>query len=447
MKILLDFSTAANDEYLFNYSFFECIIKPLEKFDTIVYVIVSSELYEKIKDIDLYRNIKFLSINLTKYVDCGYAIENVFYYLYTENNKEKYFSNISKIYKEILNDIIPEIVITFEFGNCVLQNMFPEALNLVYFGGLWKSVPPDFSVCFDPINSVSYSSLIKFNNEIKSFKITDEQNKKIECLKKIFIDNVRNTNIAKKEILSVKKKYNKLILLPLQLQGYMFENECDFKSQKEYFEYVMNKIPSDIGVIVTGHFGDISFIENYIKQNKKIYSNAIVIKELFNHPPQTSLYVLPYIDGMINVCSSLVLKGLLCGVKIFSLGKNYNIWCQDFHNIEDIREKLAQPKINKNNILYWYLTHYDINTSKIKSDSFLYKYILNMYKKRKKVDFNYFEEIISIDEVIDYYKNINYTKKFDKIKISFYKRILFKIYKLMNIIYYKILRRKNVNKR
>lgn len=428
MKLLLDFGSAASSEYLFNYSFYTCIIKPLLKNNWNISVIVPLDLYNNIKDMDVYKNIHFLPLNLVDFVELKYTIPECFNFLYSGENKSKYMDNLTKIYKQVVGDIKPDVVINFEFGNCVLRKIFPDSLHLVYLGGVWKSVPPDFSVCMDPLNSVSYSSLVVFRDNIKSFKITDEQNKKIEELKNLFRQKIIDTNIVRKEMLALRKKYKHLILLPLQIQGYMFESECDFKSQQEYFEYVMQRVPKDVGVVVTGHFADISFLKSYVKKHKSKYPNAIVLDKLFKYPPQTSLYVLPYIDGMINVCSSLVLKALLCGVKIFSLGKIYNSWCADFDDIENIDEKLSLSQNNKNNILYWYLTRYDINTESFKADGFLNNYLTKSYQKKGNIDFNYFEEIIPIENVIDYFHKISFNKILNTKKPNLFIRLIRKIF-------------------
>lgn len=413
MEILLDFSTAAQDEYLFNYSFYKCIIKPLENFDVKINIILPEGLYNRIKNKPEYNKHNLIPHNLNYYEQAGLDFIEVCKYLYT--GKEilpRYHDAIKTMYQKMILNINPDIIIPFEFGNCILKELLPEALHLTYLGGLWKSIPPDFSIVFDPINSVSYSSLVQFKDKIRAFKINAAQDEKINKLKEIFKQRIINTHIARNALLKYKKQYNKLILLPLQLQGYMYELESDFKSQEEYFEYVMQRIPENIGVIVTGHHACMESIK-ILLQNKN-YPNAIVIPELFRGVIQSSLFVLPYIDAMINVCSSLVLKALLCDVRIISLGKNYNIWCEDFADIENIVKKLNAPKNNKNNILYWYLTHYDFPTKLICSQNWLYNYFKKLLTKSGEIDFDYFEEFCDIDYVINYYTSVKYNKRLDR---------------------------------
>ena len=437
MKLLFDFHTASQDEYLFDYSFYTSLIKPLEKYDVQIYVIVQKSFYEKVKDYKKSKGIYFIPLDIKLYENLGFKIENIFEFLYSEKNKDVYNSAILDIYKNILGNIQPNLVITFEVSNCILKQIFPNIKHITYLGGLWKSIPPDFSIVLDPINSVSYSSLVKFKDEINNFNIDNDLNNKIEQLKQIFKNNIIKTNIVRKEILKYKQKYDKLILLPLQLQCYFFENEVNFKSQEEYFQYVMNKIPNNIGVIVTGHWVNIEQIKKQVLEKKK-FSNVIFLDELSNYV-QSSLYVLPYIDGMINVCSSLVLKALLADVKIFSLGKKYNIWCQDFSDIDNIEEKLRQPNKNKNNILYWYLTHYDIPTKYIKKEGFLYNYLNKIIDLPNTIDFNYFSEIISINDVIKYYNSVTYFSKINK-KITYLKTFLQYIFSVKNSSDHKVLR-------
>lgn len=412
MRILLDFLVANPDKGLFDYTFYDCLMRPLKNKDVHIDVLLAHSLYDQLKNDKKYENCSFYPVNLDDFEKNNINRYRVFNFLYSENglNSEQVVW-VKKFLKDVLKDVNIDISISFEMGNCILKEFYPQALHLTFLGGLWKSCAPDFSVVFDPINSVSYSSLIKFKDEINNFQINATQNKKIENLKKIYKKNIIKTKIAKRDLLKHKKKFNKLILLPLQMQGYHFSNEVNFKSQKEYFEYVVNRIPSNIGLVVTGHNANLNEIKEILINNKetKKYENVIVLDELMSGKySQSSLYVLPYIDGMINVCSSLVLKALLADVKIFSLGKQYNLWCQDFQGLENLEENLNKPIRNKNNILYWYLTHYDFLVRKVISDNWLYNFLMRKLQKPRNINFDYFDEDVNIDDVIKYFKTTKY---------------------------------------
>lgn len=430
MKILVDFSTANQDEYLFNYSIYECIIRPLVNKDVSIDVIMSKELVQKLVT---PKNCRFIPLDYNLYKNFGYSIEEVFEFLYNGKDSNKYFLNITSIYKELLKNTTPDVIITFEYGNCILKNMFPKTLNLTWLGGVWKSIPPDFSAILDPINSCAYSSLIKFKNEIKSFKINENQQKDIKKLKSIFKNKIISTKIAQKELLQYKKQFKHLILLPLQLDGNIFNNECNFTSQLEYLDYVFSKVPREIGIIVTGHTVNIEEIKNIARDNKEKYPNLIIIDELFKYAPQSSLFVLPYIDAMINVCSSLVLKALLCDVPIISLSNNYNIWCQDADNLNDIITFLSTKHDNKDNIMYWYMTHYDIPVKKVCSKNFLYNYLKDKIKYSENIDFSFFKQEVDMKYVIDYYKKIKFNRTFKDKKLFDFKTICDKYIKKRNI--------------
>ena len=410
MRVLIDFSTASQDRKLFENSIGEWIIKPLSKekythFDIIVSKELAKLLFSEKKDI--YKNCNFISLDYALYEKLGYNNEKVFNFLFSGKDSEKYFLNVENIYKSLTSGVSPDLILTFEFGNCVLKKIFPNTLSLTLLGGLWKSTKPDFSVVLDPINSCGYSFLVKYKDKINKFSINEEQKKDIQTLKRIYKDKIISTGVVKKELLELKEKYDHLILLPLQLQSYIFEEECNFKSQLDYLDYVMLRVPKNIGVIVTGHYVSIKEIRKIVAENKEKYPNLIILDELFNHV-QSSLFVLPYVDAMINVCSSLLLKAILCDVPIISLGKRYSSWCEDTNNLDNIENFLNLQHKNKDNILYWYMTHYDIPSKILISGSFLSNYLTD--KLNKDIDFLYFNEEVLMKDVIEYYSTLKYDK-------------------------------------
>ncbi|MBR1908003.1 hypothetical protein IJ818_03605 [bacterium] len=142
---------------------------------------------------------------------------------------------------------------------------------------------------------------------------------------------------------------------------------------------------------------------------------------------------------------------------VLSLVKTYNDWFKDGQGIEDLEKVLNQPKKNKNNILYWYLTHYIIFEKDFYKEDFLYNYLKEKFEEYKNegITFEFFNKVNDIDDITkytinfikDYYVNIRKEKlkkcieNIKQIFVKSLKKIKFLVYAIIKIskIYVRII--------
>lgn len=159
----------------------------------------------------------------------------------------------------------------------------------------------------------------------------------------------------------------------------------------------------------------------------------------------------------MNLTSKTGLMALFWDKPVLSLVKTYNDWFKDGQGIEDLEKVLNQPKKNKNNILYWYLTHYIIFEKDFYKEDFLYNYLKEKFEEYKNegITFEFFNKVNDIDDITkytinfikDYYVNIRKEKlkkcieNIKQIFVKSLKKIKFLVYAIIKIskIYVRII--------
>ena len=135
---------------------------------------------------------------------------------YSGDFTDKQFVNMINLYKEKIGDFIPEVIFSFEFCDKILEKVYPNALQLSFQGGCFKRGFGPASYVLDPCGAIKFSALNAYKKEIYDIELTEEDNIILENFKRdlrtLFLEN--NTN--KKYFNELRKKFDYLILLPMQ---------------------------------------------------------------------------------------------------------------------------------------------------------------------------------------------------------------------------------------
>lgn len=323
--------------------------------------------------------------------------------------------NLKEMYGKHFQDWVPDIIISYELYNKAFDYVFQNAVKLTYTGGFFKREILPLSLVFDVTGCVGQSFFCRFSENFKSLKLTDENNSKIIKLKNEF-QNIISANNPLKTIMSeYRKKFDYLILLPLQISNHFgFDCECDFKTQWDVVTYVLDNIPDNVGVIVTEHSHSKFLREGrFVKDGfynwiKNKYKNFIYIQPEQENWQASSLYIIPEVDAVINVSSTVGMLALMFDKKIISLAHNFNDAFKDAQGLDNIADVLKNPQvIDKNPFLYWLLTRYTFLMPKLEDKEFMKSFFEKSFVKytKGKVDFDFYDEIMSIDEISEYIMN------------------------------------------
>ena len=346
-------------------------------------------------------------------------------------------NKLKKISDSIFKDWKPDIVLCMGAVNSknIWGEIFPNALCLSSENGIFSRFPFSRTIAYDPFGTCPFNFMIKYADKIKNFKISFKQNLEIEKFKRDFQKIFNKCSIVDKEMREYKKRFRRIMLLPLV--GFTFNRllqDSIFEKDRDIVEYVLKNIPDDIGLIVTRHPYSEDLDNESIEYLLNKYKNFIFLQKTNNlGDVLISIYYYKFVDAVLNVTSKTGIEaGLIYDKPIISLTKQYNNLIKDSDNVRDIENVIKKrKKINKNNILYWYLTHYI--TYEQSFNEKLYDIITKKLEKYQKngIDFNFYEQEYTMKEVYKYVlepvkQYYNYYTFSDKIKVI-YNKIIEKI--------------------
>lgn len=322
---------------------------------------------------------------------------------------------LKEIFKNKFGDWSPDIIIIQGFYSTELiwKDIFPNALCLSQENAIFSREPFMRTLCYEPFNTVLNSFLNKYGNDIKNFVITSKENRTVEKFKKSLIKVVDKYSPIKKELKYYRRKFKKIILLPLIWTGSeVIMKEILYKNSLDFIEIILSKLSKKIGLCVTLHPSLSAISKEDIKYLKDTYSNFIYIEKASNIDFCNSLYYFKYVDAILNFPSKTGYMALFWDKPVLSLAKTYNDWFKDGQGIEELKKVLNQPKKNKNNILYWYLTHYILFEKDFYKKDFLYNYLQEKLEKYRKngITFEFFGKINNIEEISKY--TVNFLKQY-----------------------------------
>ena len=309
-----------------------------------------------------------------------------------EKTDENSFNRIKKLVLKKTGEFKPDIVISYPLELGFLKKIFKEKMFFVTEWSIFSRPPLPKSIYFDPIGSVKESFLNVFAENIKKYQITEKENQNVECFKKeirdIFLKNLDIANVVK----PYKKKYRKLVLCPLVSFAYS-EKIFPFPDDHSVIRFIMNHVAPDIGVVFTLHPGPTSVSIYEISYYKEKYPNFIFINETLGiSMPSVALF--PYVDAMINLISLTGTMALLWDLPIVPLYGHYNDWLKDCDSLDEIETVLSKPITNKNNIIYWYFTHYAVFENRFEDGQFYKRYFENKLENfnKKGITFDFYEQ-------------------------------------------------------
>ena len=221
-----------------------------------------------------------------------------------------------------LQGFVPDVIITWTPAP-FFELIYPEALILHKEMSVFQRNPFPSTFFLDP-KGCYMDSLLSENltHPGKVPRVTNEHLEIFNRLRTDFCAQITAKTPFKDVVGVFRKSFEKLILLPLQYNGsFSFDGMCAFRSQMELAENVLKSVPSSYGVVITSHtYGEFSTQEKkYLQDN---YSNAIFVAET-RHYHNSSDLLLPLVDAVVTVTSTLGLKALLWKKKLISVGQPY----------------------------------------------------------------------------------------------------------------------------
>ncbi|MCT7580161.1 hypothetical protein [Aliarcobacter butzleri] len=333
--------------------------------------------------------------NTTNYMDATTAWHN-------ETYAAEHLEDYKNLMLEKLGGFIPDIIITFS-PVPFFKNMFKDTLILHHEYSIFSRLPYPQSWFLDPVGIHSNLFLNKFANEIKSSILSENQTSLVNDFKQL-CQNILSSKSPFKAIFEEKRKhFDHLVLLPLQFSRYFsFDDLVPFKSQYEYCVYILDNVPSNIGVVVNTHPEYPVISKEAVEFLKTKYSNFIY-EEDFNTIYASGQFIIPFVDAVITVSSSIGLQTLLFDKKLITLSDKTFSFIADDTNVNNIENVLKSDNINKDVFLYFILTRYSLTSEYLHNvewlDSFLHKSLLHF--RANEIQFDFYDIIDKEEKIFD----------------------------------------------
>ncbi len=214
----------------------------------------------------------------------------------------------------------PDVIISFLAPLPDFSRVWPNVTAIYTEFGMFSRVPYPRTFYFDHHGMFGNSALRKFSSELlegKAGAIALEQLKD-------FRNNYLYPFYLKRRILGedlIKKAggFEFKILLPLQFSNYFGFDCCSsYADQFDYLVAVLDSIPKDIGVFVTEHTGWPEVLTQHnVQYLQERYENLLWSSGL-SKIRAASQYLLPEVDAVVTVSSSIGLQCMAWDKPLFS---------------------------------------------------------------------------------------------------------------------------------
>lgn len=364
------------------------------------YIGLSDALAEKFGEDKDFKVIIFKQSELLKPFETGSLEASSAWYnnSYTTAQMDYYIDLMKNKFLQIeFNVIISFTPVPF------FRKLYPNAKIFHMEYSIFSRLPFPQTWHLDPVGIHKYSFLSKYKDKIKQIELSATARNYISRLQDTCINVFREKNIFENDIKILRRKYKFLVLLPIQFsQYYLFDCHTKYRNQFDYLIGVLEQVPADIGVIFTMHPEYPIFSKETISYVQSVYSNAIFL-ENSRYIYSASQYLMPCVDAVITVSSSLGLQTLLFKKKLLAIGAGDMDYIADAQNLNNMHDILNADDLDKNSILWFFITKYAISSTYL----FDKKWLNNFLKKALELPVNekFFCDIDKPDKIIEQYIN------------------------------------------
>jgi hypothetical protein len=215
---------------------------------------------------------------------------------------------------------MPDVVIVPFTETAFLKAVFPDAQVVFFETGLVCHLPFSQFHVFDPFGTFregAYFSRIdvaKMGGEVDAYlPLLDRIGRGIRDFSRAYIDEAGGRR-------ALRRGFSRVLMMPLQVtDSPSFAGVVRFPSQFALLEHVLACMPRDIGLLITEHpvFPQITAAQHdYLTET---YSNYIYYPRL-QRMWSLSAVVLPAVDAVIGVSSTVLLQAHAIGLRTFSIG-------------------------------------------------------------------------------------------------------------------------------
>jgi hypothetical protein len=231
-----------------------------------------------------------------------------------------------QLYAEKLGGFVPDAIVCYESSAPYLAQLFPRALLLHNTLGMFSRPPYPALSTLDPYGLGKHSYLGFAHQELRRQTLSPSAAAQLGALKEDF----RRAQCLRSPVTAarVRQGFEQVVLLPLQVSRYfMYDAHCPpelrGKPQSALIDYVLACVPREVGVYASLHRVGASRGERKeMERLTRRHPNLLHDSEL-QSLPFTSQHLLPHVDAVVSVASSVGLQALIWDLPVVVVGESH----------------------------------------------------------------------------------------------------------------------------
>lgn len=250
-----------------------------------------------------------------------------------ENTLERSLRHQAKAYKEgehaRLADLLkadlpsgfePDIILVWEAPMSCLGEIFPKARIIYQMPGFFSRAPFANLVAFD--TGLLADSTVPTNQSVSAAEISALEDLRDHEAR--FLSSIAPTQVS---INDLKQRFRSIVLLPLQIDGYfMIDSVLGRRSQFDVLVDIMTRMPVNQALVVTNYWSGQTRSAVLTAQNisymRSRFPNFAYF-ESFDKIPSVSQLLVPEMDGVITISSSLGYQAAFWQKPLLALGASH----------------------------------------------------------------------------------------------------------------------------
>ena len=231
---------------------------------------------------------------------------------------------VGQVIKDALDGFEPDLIVTF-VAEPALSYACPHALLLHHEIGGFSRPPYPQTFRLDPCGLIADSWPYRARGALTALAPNEASTRFMERLRSHFLDElVEPHSPFKAKLAAMKQRAGKLWLMPLgpPLFNYHYpvpESPVNFMTQFDMIQWLMPQVPAGQAVLLIEHPQMPFLTEDQIAAIDARWPNAVFLPEA-GEIGASSQYIVPYVDGVITVNSSVGYQAALYGKELICLG-------------------------------------------------------------------------------------------------------------------------------
>ena len=310
--------------------------------------------------------------------DCQEVLRSYYRYCHDRTIEPEYMDYHCNLLRTKI-DIIPDVIITKDNAP-YLEKLYPEALMLYTEVGFISRRPFPKTMYFDKIGLNCSSYLSRYWDDIsKEIVMSDSDKNLLRELKLKIKTELEKSSPYAELFRKYREKYSSIWLLPLQFSRFSnIDGEIKQNSQLDIILYVLDHLPGDVGLIVSTHPDFNVLTPNVIWYLRRKYENFIYDASFYEYA-SSSQYIMSFIDGVINISSSVGLQTMFWDIPCVQIGEYFAKCIARRFNDDDCLTPLSfMEKEQNDKVLYWLLTRYVVLPEYYTDPEWLQNYFLSL---------------------------------------------------------------------